>query len=88
MPIQLYHLIAFLISVTVVLWTIPDVKTVGLKLGIVDRPNARKIHQSPVVRVGGVSIFAGTMIALLIVWRLGGFDTIDVSEQGVQLKIL
>ena len=50
---QLYHLIAFLISVAVVLWTIPDVKTVGLKLGIVDRPNARKIHQNPVVRVGG-----------------------------------
>ncbi len=83
MPIQLYHLIAFLISVTVVLWTIPDVKTVGLKLGIVDRPNARKIHQSPVVRVGGVSIFAGTMIALLIVWRLGGFDTIALSEQEI-----
>ncbi|MGK7896580.1 MAG: glycosyltransferase family 4 protein [Xenococcus sp. (in: cyanobacteria)] len=80
---QLYHLIAFLVSVTVVLWTIPDVKTVGLKLGIVDQPNARKIHQSPVVRVGGVSIFAGTMIALLIVWRLGGFNSIALSEQEV-----
>ncbi|ELS00982.1 UDP-N-acetylmuramyl pentapeptide phosphotransferase/UDP-N-acetylglucosamine-1-phosphate transferase [Xenococcus sp. PCC 7305] len=83
MTIQLYHLIAFLISVTVVLWTIPDVKTVGLKLGIVDRPNARKIHHSPVVRVGGVSIFGGTMIALLMVWRLGGFDTVSVPEQEV-----
>jgi len=83
MSIQLYHLIAFLISVTVVLWTIPDVKTVGLKLGIVDRPNARKIHQSPVVRVGGVSIFAGTMIALLMVWRLGGFDTVGFPEKEV-----
>ena len=42
MPVELYHLTAFLISVTVVLWTIPDVKTVGLKLGIVDRPNCQK----------------------------------------------
>ena len=83
MPGQLYHLIAFLISVTVVLWTIPDVKTVGLKLGIVDKPNARKIHRNPVVRVGGVSIFAGTMIALLMVWRLGGFEAIDLPEQEV-----
>ena len=83
MAIQLYHLIAFLISVTVVLWTIPDVKTVGLKLGIVDKPNARKIHNNPVVRVGGVSIFAGTMIALLMVWRLGGFDTVSFPEQEV-----
>ncbi|AFZ37094.1 Glycosyl transferase, family 4, conserved region-containing protein [Stanieria cyanosphaera PCC 7437] len=82
MPVELYHLIAFLLSVTVVLWTIPDVKTVGLKFGIVDRPNARKIHQSPVVRVGGVSIFIGTIVALLIVWRLGGFSQISPHSEG------
>ncbi|BAU65785.1 putative glycosyl transferase [Stanieria sp. NIES-3757] len=81
MPVELYHLIAFLLSVTVVLWTIPDVKTVGLKFGIVDRPNARKIHQSPVVRVGGVSIFIGTIVALLIVWRLGGFSQISPERE-------
>ena len=81
MPVELYHLIAFLIAVTVVLWTIPDVKTVGLKFGIVDRPNARKIHQHPVVRVGGVSIFAGTIVALLIVWRLGAFTAISSDKQ-------
>ncbi len=81
MPVELYHLIAFLISVTVVLWTIPDVKTVGLKFGIVDRPNARKIHKNPVVRVGGVSIFVGTIVSLLIVWRLGAFTTIPPSKQ-------
>lgn len=82
MPVELYHLIAFLISVTVVLWTIPDVKTFGLRFGIVDRPNARKIHKDPVVRVGGVSIFAGTIIALLLVWRLGGFAAIPTEQQG------
>ena len=82
MAVELYHLVAFLISVTVVLWTIPDVKTIGLKFGIVDRPNARKIHQNPVVRVGGVSIFTGTIASLLIVWRLGGFTTVSPHEQG------
>jgi UDP-GlcNAc:undecaprenyl-phosphate GlcNAc-1-phosphate transferase len=80
MTVESSHLIAFLVSVTVVLWTIPDVKTIGLKFGIVDRPNARKIHKNPVVRVGGVSIFAGTITALLIVWRLGGFATIPPEE--------
>ena len=82
MPVELYHLISFLISVTVVLWTIPDVKTFGLRFGIVDKPNARKIHKDPVVRVGGVSIFAGTIIALLMVWRLGGFAAIPIEQQG------
>lgn len=82
MPVELYHLTAFLISVTVVLWTIPDVKTVGLKLGIVDRPNARKIHKSPVVRVGGVSIFIGAISALLIIWLLGGFAMVAPHKEG------
>lgn len=81
MPVELYHLIAFLTSVTVVLWTIPDVKTIGLRLGIVDRPNARKIHKDPVVRVGGVSIFAGTISALLIAWRLGGFAALSPQRE-------
>lgn len=82
MPVELYHLTTFLISVTVVLWTIPDVKTVGLKLGIVDRPNARKIHKNPVVRVGGVSIFIGAISALLIIWRLGGFSMVSPDREG------
>lgn len=80
MPVELYHLIAFLVSVTFVLWTIPDVKTLGLKLGIVDQPNARKIHKDPVVRVGGVSIFAGTITALSIIWLLGGFTAFEPSK--------
>ncbi|MGF1479375.1 MAG: glycosyltransferase family 4 protein [Cyanophyceae cyanobacterium] len=80
MPVELYHLIAFLVSVTVVLWSIPDVKNIGLKFGIVDQPNIRKIHKQPVVRVGGVSIFAGTLAALLIVWRLGGFSVVAPHE--------
>lgn len=81
MNVELYHLIAFLISVTVVLWSIPDVKNIGLKFGIVDKPNSRKIHNKPVVRVGGISIFAGTIIALLIVWRLGAFSHLSLEQE-------
>ncbi|NEO26850.1 MAG: undecaprenyl/decaprenyl-phosphate alpha-N-acetylglucosaminyl 1-phosphate transferase, partial [Kamptonema sp. SIO4C4] len=68
MPLHLYHLIAFLVSAIVVLWSTPVVKTIGLRSGHVDRPNERKVHQQPIVRLGGVSIFAGTLAALLIVW--------------------
>jgi UDP-GlcNAc:undecaprenyl-phosphate/decaprenyl-phosphate GlcNAc-1-phosphate transferase len=81
MPVGHYHLIAFLVSVTFVLWTIPDVKTIGLKLGIVDNPNNRKIHQRPIVRLGGVSIFAGTIIALLVVWVIGGFEGLSPNKK-------
>nr|WP_245817252.1 MraY family glycosyltransferase [Hydrococcus rivularis] len=73
MPGELYHLIAFLFSMTVVLWSTPVVRTIGLKSGYIDKPNDRKIHERPMVRLGGVSIFVGTLTAILLVWWLGGF---------------
>ena len=81
MPSKLYHLIAFLVAAIVVLWATPVVKTVGLKSGTTDKPGERKIHQTPMVRLGGVSIFAGTMIGLLIVWWLGGFGWLPAQEE-------
>ena len=62
MPYQLYHLVAFLVSASVVLWSTPIVRKIGLKSGRVDLPGDRKVHQRPMVRLGGVSIFAGTII--------------------------
>ncbi|MBD1919599.1 undecaprenyl/decaprenyl-phosphate alpha-N-acetylglucosaminyl 1-phosphate transferase [Microcoleus sp. FACHB-831] len=81
MPPQLYHLLAFLISGFVVLWTTPVVKKIGLKSGRVDKPNERKVHDRPMVRLGGVSIFAGTIIALVIVWNAGGFGVLPPEKE-------
>ncbi len=78
---QLYHLIAFLVAALVVLWTTPLVKKIGLKAGLVDKPGGRKIHKRPMVRLGGVSIFAGALVALLIVWWTGGFGTLPPNKE-------
>jgi UDP-GlcNAc:undecaprenyl-phosphate GlcNAc-1-phosphate transferase len=76
-----YHLIAFLISVAVVWTTTPIIKRIGLKAGYVDQPNERKMHHRPMVRLGGVSIFAGSLIALLIVWWWGGFGLLPENKE-------
>ncbi|ALF51907.1 glycosyl transferase [Nostoc piscinale CENA21] len=81
MPAQIYHLIAFLVAAVVVLWTTPDVKNIGIKSGTVDKPGGRKVHERPMVRLGGVSIFAGTLISLLIVWWLGGFANLPPDKE-------
>ncbi|MGA7938170.1 MAG: MraY family glycosyltransferase [Kovacikia sp.] len=78
---HLYHFIAFLVSALVVLWTTPAVKKIGLKAGLVDPPGGRKIHKRPMVRLGGVSIFAGTLLALLIVWWTGGFGILPPNKE-------
>ncbi|MBE9077612.1 undecaprenyl/decaprenyl-phosphate alpha-N-acetylglucosaminyl 1-phosphate transferase [Romeria aff. gracilis LEGE 07310] len=71
--LQPYHLLAFILSAIVVLITTPIVKRIGLHSGRVDLPGGRKVHQQPMVRLGGVSIFLGTLVALLTVWASGGF---------------
>lgn len=81
MPTHLYHLTAFLVSAAVVLWSTPVVKKIGLKSGRVDNPGGRKVHQRPMVRLGGVSIFLGTLIALLVVWETGGFGILPPDKE-------
>ncbi|WP_414623659.1 glycosyltransferase family 4 protein [Calothrix sp. CCY 0018] len=81
LPAQIYHVIAFLLAAVVVLWTTPDVKNIGIKSGRLDKPSERKVHQSPMVRLGGVSIFAGTVISLLMVWWLGGFGFLPPDKE-------
>jgi UDP-GlcNAc:undecaprenyl-phosphate GlcNAc-1-phosphate transferase len=77
----LYHLLAFLAALAVVLCTTPFVNRLGFKLGLFDPPGGRKIHQRPMVRLGGIAIFAGTIAALLVVWWLGGFGILPTSKE-------
>jgi UDP-GlcNAc:undecaprenyl-phosphate/decaprenyl-phosphate GlcNAc-1-phosphate transferase len=81
MPYQLYHLIAFLVSAVVVILSTPIVKELGLRSGLFDLPGGRKMHQHPMVRLGGVSIFLGTLTALLLVWNTGGFGVLPPEQE-------
>jgi UDP-GlcNAc:undecaprenyl-phosphate GlcNAc-1-phosphate transferase len=44
----------------------PVVRHVALRLGIIDRPNARKIHVNPVPLLGGVAIYGAFIAAVLL----------------------
>ena len=44
--------------------TVP-IRRIALHWGIVDVPNARKIHRTPIPLLGGVAIYCGTVIAIL-----------------------
>lgn len=77
----LYSILAFLVAAAVVLVSTPIVKKIGLWSGYVDLPGGRKVHQNPIVRLGGVSIFLGTVIALLTVWGMGGFGVLPPDKE-------
>ena len=76
-----------LVSGAAVLVTVgltPLVQKIGLKLGYIDRPNARKIHQQPIVRIGGVAIFVGTFLS----WMLASQTFSSTSEHHLFLGLL
>ena len=44
----------------------PVVRRIALRLGIIDRPNARKIHVDPIPLLGGVAIYGAFIAAVLL----------------------
>lgn len=66
-----YYLVAFLLALVVVLISTPVVRALALKQGYIDAPSARKVHQKPIARLGGVAICTGTLVALLGAWLAG-----------------
>ena len=76
---MLRYVLAGLAAIAMSLLLVPQVMKMGVRLGIVDRPNERKIHKGEIPRVGGLAIYAGFMAGLLV---LGNF-----SEQVLSLII-
>ncbi len=61
---------AFGVAFVVVLVATPRVISLAKKYHLFDLPSARRIHLSPVPRVGGIALFLGFIIALFAVFGL------------------
>jgi UDP-GlcNAc:undecaprenyl-phosphate GlcNAc-1-phosphate transferase len=53
-------------ALAIVLALIPPVRRAGYRLGFVDEPSARKVHATPLPRLGGVAIYVGCIGTLAI----------------------
>jgi hypothetical protein len=60
------YIVPFIIALVAAYLLTPAVKTLALRVGAVDRPNARKVHTHIVPRLGGLAIYIGFMAAVLI----------------------
>ncbi len=57
------YLFTFSISLCLTLLSIPVVRRLALKVGLVDHPDARKVHSKPVPRVGGIAFVLSILIS-------------------------
>jgi UDP-GlcNAc:undecaprenyl-phosphate GlcNAc-1-phosphate transferase len=66
------ELLVVLASLAVSVAVIPMMIRVAPRIGMVDRPDARKVHAHPVPRVGGIGIALGALAAILFAVPMPG----------------
>ena len=66
--------ITFAIAFISSYFAVPLVNYVGQKYSLVDRPNSRKQHNKPLVRIGGLAILLGIFIPIIITSGIGWLD--------------
>jgi len=57
---------AFLIALLVAVWIIPLMIRLAPRIGMIDTPDPRKVHRTPIARVGGIGIALGAISAVLV----------------------
>ena len=66
------YLIAFAGALALTLVLTPLVRTLNTRLGMVDRPDARRINKVPIPRGGGIALVVGVYVSYaLVTWRAG-----------------
>jgi len=61
---------------------VPIVAKYALKAGLFDAPGERKIHKSPIPRLGGIAIFFSFILALGVVGAMGHSPTLFLLGKG------
>jgi UDP-GlcNAc:undecaprenyl-phosphate GlcNAc-1-phosphate transferase len=76
-----HYLLLAAIAAAVTLVVTPLVRRIANERHLVDTPGGRKVHATPIPRLGGIAIFAGLFTAIVVQWvgeeLLGWFPAID-----------
>ena len=62
---MLEYFVPFVIALVISYALTPSVKKLAIKVGAVDKPNARKVHTHVIPRLGGLAIYIGFMAAVM-----------------------
>jgi UDP-GlcNAc:undecaprenyl-phosphate GlcNAc-1-phosphate transferase len=66
MPGSVEALLAFLLAGVLTLLLVPSTDRLARRLGAIDLPNERSLHEAPTPKLGGLAILAGVLVAGLI----------------------
>ena len=80
------YLIVFAGALVLTIGATPVARWLAPRVGVMDRPEARKVHRRPVPRLGGVAIYLAVIIAALVLGEYRNFNqfgTILIGATGI-----
>jgi UDP-GlcNAc:undecaprenyl-phosphate GlcNAc-1-phosphate transferase len=80
------YLLVFAGAIVLAIGMTPVARWLGPRLGVMDRPEARKVHRHPVPRLGGAAIYLAVLVAALVLgqrYNFAQFGIILIGATGV-----
>lgn len=68
---NIYMALSIVAAALTALLLTPLVSRFAFYVGAVDQPGERKVHRTPMPRLGGLAIFSGLLVGLLLFWLSG-----------------
>lgn len=60
------YMLVFAVALAFVVGATPLIRQLAPRLGLVDQPNSRKLHRTPTPLMGGVALYGGIILALVV----------------------
>jgi len=79
----LIYILAFAVSLVLVLVLTPLARRLALWLGAIDMPHDRKVHENPTPTLGGVAILLAVIVSLLVCKVLVSYSSALAKPQGM-----
>jgi UDP-GlcNAc:undecaprenyl-phosphate GlcNAc-1-phosphate transferase len=79
----LIYILAFAVSLVLVLLLTPQARRLAVWLGAVDMPHDRKVHENPTPTLGGVAIFVAVVVSLLLCKIVVSYSSTLAKPQGM-----
>jgi UDP-GlcNAc:undecaprenyl-phosphate GlcNAc-1-phosphate transferase len=65
-PETIYALFAFLVAAVLAWLLVPVAERIAWRIGAIDYPNERSLHESPTPKLGGLAIFVAVVVATVL----------------------
>ncbi len=80
--VLLPYAVTFVLALALTLLLTPIVRGLNRRMGMVDKPDARRINKVPIPRGGGLALFLGVVGSYLVMWGFSSFPFVAAAAYG------